>query len=207
MIEILGKRSSINVRKVLWVSEELNIHYHQEDWGSGFRDVNTDFFSGLNPNKMVPVLRDGDFVLWESNSIIRYLANRYGDGQLYPHDAVARARVDQWLDWQASDLNRSWSYAFMSLVRLSPEHKDSLLLNKSLNSWCEFMRVLEERLSETEAFITGAAFSLADIAIGLSVDRWFETPFERPHLEAVNSYYHRLKQRPAFAACCTVQAI
>ncbi|SAI71675.1 glutathione S-transferase [Bordetella ansorpii] len=199
MLRILGKTSSINVRKVLWACAELDLPFQQEDWGSGFRDLNTDAFKTLNPNAMVPVLVDADFVLWESNSILRYLANRYGDGGLYPSQAEARARVDQWLDWQASDLNRAWSYAFMSLVRGSAEHRDPALVQASLEGWTRFMTVLDGRLMETGAYVAGDHFSLADIAIGLSVHRWFGTPFEHPRLDAVREYYARLVQRPGLS--------
>src|ERR1700761_5627868 len=112
MLQILGKVSSINVRKVLWTCAELNLPFEQEDWGSGFRSPDTAEFLALNPNAMVPVIKDDGFVLWESNSIIRYLALRYGGTQLYPEHPQERARVDQWIDWQAAELNRAWSYAF-----------------------------------------------------------------------------------------------
>lgn len=202
MLKILGRQSSINVRKVLWACAELGLPFEREDWGSGFRDVNAAAFKSLNPNAMVPVLLDGDFVLWESNSILRYLANRQGGGSLYPQDARARARVDQWLDWQASDLNRAWSYAFMSLVRKSPDHSDPVQVRASLDGWAKFMGILEGRLQDTHAYVAGADFSLADIAVGLSVHRWFGTPIEHPHLGAVQAYYERIARRPAFVAQC-----
>lgn len=198
MLTILGKRSSINVRKVMWACDELGLAWQQEDWGSGFRDTHAPEFLALNPNAMVPVLRDGDFVLWESNSILRYLANRYDGNALYPQPAHARARVDQWLDWQASDLNRSWSYAFMALVRLSPSHADPAQIQASLDAWHGFMRILDARLEKTRAYVAGADFSLADIAIGLSVNRWFATPFTHPELPAVQDYFTRLGTRPGF---------
>jgi glutathione S-transferase len=202
MLTILGKSQSINVRKVLWACAELGLPFRQENWGSGFRDVNTDAFKALNPNAMVPVLLDDSFVLWESNSILRYLANRYGDGSLYPPEATSRARVDQWLDWQASDLNRAWSYAFMALVRGSPDHADPLQVQASLDAWVRFMTILDGRLQETCAYVAGADFSLADIAIGLSVHRWYGTPFARPQLAAVETYYRLITQRPAFILQC-----
>jgi len=203
MLRILGKRSSINVRKVLWACAELELPFTQEDWGSGFADTGTEAFKALNPNAMVPVLIDGDFVLWESNSILRYLANRSGDGRLYPLEARSRARVDQWLDWQASDLNRSWSYAFMALVRGSAAHGDAHQVHASLAAWSGFMRILEQQLEGTGAFVAGNDLSIADIAVGLSVHRWFGTPFEHPCLPAVEAYYQRLTKRPAFIAHCT----
>ena len=88
MLRILGKASSINVRKVLWTCAELDLPFEREEWGSGFQSTQSAEFLALNPNAMVPVIRDGDFTLWESNSIIRYLATRYGDGSLYPAEAM-----------------------------------------------------------------------------------------------------------------------
>jgi glutathione S-transferase len=200
MIEILGKTASINVRKVLWTCTELNLPFTREDWGSGFRSTQTPEFLALNPNALVPVIKDGDFVLWESNSIIRYLAGRYGGEPLYPADPLARARVDQWMDWQATDLNRSWSYAFLGLVRQSAAHQDAQEIERSIGQWTHHMRILDARLQETGAFVAGASFSLADIAVGLSVNRWLGTPFEKPELAAVNAYFERLSERPGAAA-------
>ncbi|MCD9030217.1 glutathione S-transferase [Luteimonas sp. Y-2-2-4F] len=198
MLEVLGKRSSINVRKVLWTCAELDLPFVQEDWGSGFRSTDSDAFRALNPNALVPVIRDGDFVLWESNSIVRYLANRYGGDALYPREARARARTDQWLDWQASDLNGAWRYAFMHHVRRSPAHRDPASAEASLRAWSALMAVLDARLADTGAFVAGPDFGLADVALGLSVNRWFETPVAHPPLPAVRAYYERLSERPAF---------
>ena len=156
----------------------------------------------MNPNALVPVIKDGDFVLWESNTIIRYLASRYGDAHLYPVDAFERARVDQWMDWQATDLNRSWSYAFLGLVRASPAHQAASEIALSIENWTRHMRILDARLQSTGAFVAGAQFSLADIPVGLSVNRWFGTPFEHPHLPSVSAYFERLAERPGFAVHC-----
>lgn len=198
MLRILGKASSINVRKVLWTCAELDLAHEREDWGSGFASTHSAEFVALNPNAMVPVICDDDFVLWESNSIIRYLANQYGGDHLYPQAARARARVDQWLDWQASDLNKSWSYAFLSLVRQSPAHQDPDALSAGCREWARHMGILERQLETTGGYACGAHFSLADIVLGLSVNRWFETPFDHPHLPAVSAYYQRLSERPGF---------
>ena len=182
MLKILGKASSINVRKVLWTCAELNLPFIREDWGAGFRPTSDPEFLALNPNGMVPVIEDGDFVLWESNSIIRYLAAQYGGDALYPANPKTRARVDQWIDWQATDLNRSWSYAFMALARHSPAHQDAASIDASRRAWAFYMGILDARLAATKAYVAGDAFTLADIAIGLSVNRWFATPFALPSL-------------------------
>ncbi|MFQ2818493.1 glutathione S-transferase family protein [Aeromonas caviae] len=172
--------------------------FELEEWGSGFRPTDTPAFLALNPNAMVPVIQDEDFTLWESNTIIRYLATRYGANALYPAEARARARVDQWIDWQASDLNTAWRYAFLSLVRRSPQHQDHQALHAACLQWSHCMEILERQLQTTGGYVAGPHFSLADIPIGLSVNRWLETPYDRPSLPAVDDYYQRLKERPGF---------
>ncbi|PIF52647.1 glutathione S-transferase [Pseudomonas sp. 29] len=198
MLRILGKASSINVRKVLWTCAELQIPFTREDWGSGFKSTNDAQFLALNPCAMVPVIQEGDFTLWESNTIIRYLVSRYDGSHLYPTDAQTRARIDQWIDWQASELNRSWSYAFLSLVRQSPEHQDSAALAVGIEQWSKNMAILDRQLEKTGAYVSGEQFSLADIPIGLSVNRWFETPLAHPDFGAVKAYYNRLNLRPGY---------
>lgn len=148
--------------------------------GAGFRSTQTPEFLALNPNGLVPVLVDGDFVLWESNAIIRYLANRYGGAHLYPVEPHARARVDQWLDWQTTALNRAWSYAFLALVRDAPDHGDTARIRASCESWARHMAILDAQLGTTGAFVTGADYTLADVALGLSINRWLRTPFDKP---------------------------
>ena len=198
MLQILGKASSINVRKVLWACTELGIAFEREDWGSGFRSTFSPQFLALNPNAMVPVIKDGDFVLWESNSILRYLANQYHGQHLYPAEPRVRARVDQWMDWQATDLNKSWTYPFLSLVRHSHDHQDPEALAAACRQWTTNLQILDRQLESTGAYVSGQDFSLADIAIGLSVNRWFETPLEHPDFAAVRAYYERLTEREGF---------
>ncbi|KPX35079.1 MULTISPECIES: glutathione S-transferase family protein [Pseudomonas syringae group] len=198
MLRILGKASSINVRKVLWACEELNISFSREEWGSGFKSTDTEEFLALNPNAMVPVIIDDGFVLWESNSILRYLAARYNGCHLYPFEPIARARIDQWIDWQSADLNPAWGYAFMSLVRRSADHQDVVATAASCANWVRYMQILDQQLEMTGAYVSGETFTLADIPVGLSVNRWFETPLDHPDLPAVNMYYERLSSRPGY---------
>ena len=200
MLKILGKSSSINVRKVLWTCAELNLSYEQEEWGSGFQSTETEAFKVLNPNALVPVLLDGDFVLWESNTICRYLASQYQHQQtaLLPESVRKRALVEQWMDWQSTELNNSWRYAFMHLVRKRPAYQDKAAAQSSIVVWNEKMQLLDTALAKTALYITGAEFTLADIVLGLSVNRWLMTPMERPELPAVAAYYKRLSLRPGF---------
>lgn len=198
MLRILGKASSINVRKVLWTCAELQLPYHREDWGSGFRATDAPEFLALNPNALVPVLVDGDFVLWESNAICSYLASQYPRDDLLPSAPRERSRVEQWMGWQATELNNAWRYVFMARVRNSPAHADAAALAAGEREWVRHMQILDAQLEKTGAYVAGTAFSLADIVLGLSVQRWFMTPLPRPELPAVAAYYELLSRRPGY---------
>ncbi|MFH7041362.1 glutathione S-transferase family protein [Paucibacter sp. JuS9] len=197
-MKILGKPTSINVRKVLWTCVELGLEPELEPWGSGYRDTNTPEFLALNPNAMVPVLKDGELVLWESNTICRYLAGHEQRQDLLPAEPAARARVEQWMDWQATELNNAWRYAFMSLVRQSPAHQDPAALQAGISGWHRHMGLLDAQLAKTGAFAAGDQFSLADVVLGLSAQRWLMAPMEHPELPAVASWLQRLNERPGF---------
>ncbi|HLO92774.1 MAG TPA: glutathione S-transferase [Burkholderiaceae bacterium] len=198
-LRLLGRASSINVRKVLWTLDETGLPHEHEPWGEGALSLQSPEFLALNPLGMVPVLVDGGAVLRESNTLCRYLAAKAGRTDLLPDEAVARARVEQWMDWQATELNNSWRYAFMGLVRKSPAHQDEALLAQGLQGWNAQMAVLEAQLQHTGAFAVGPRFSLADVVLGLSVERWLRTPqAQRPGYPAIEAYHARLCERPAF---------
>lgn len=198
VLTVLGKSSSINVRKVLWTCVEIGVPFQQEQWGSGFQSTDAPEFRALNPNAMVPVIKDDDFVLWESNTICRYLACRHGRDDLLPVAPQQRARVEQWMDWQAGELNNAWRYAFMALVRNSPLHTDRAALASSISNWNRHMGMLDAQLAKTGAYVVGADFTLADIVLGLSVNRWLMTPITRPDYPALSDYLERLGRREGF---------
>jgi glutathione S-transferase len=200
MLTILGKSSSINVRKVLWTCAEIGLPYQLEQYGSGFLPTATPEFLSLNPNGMVPVVIDDGRSLWESNTICRYLAGKHGRTDLLPTEAMARAQVEKWMDWQATELNNSWRYAFMALARHSPAHADAAAIAASMAEWNRLMTMLDVHLTTSGPYICGAALTLADIVLGLSVNRWRSVPMERPALPAVAAYFERLSERPGFLA-------
>lgn len=189
MLKVLGEATSINVRKVLWACEELGVAYVRRDSGPEL---------ALNPNGLVPVIVDGDFVLWESNTIIRYLANRQGAETLLSRDPRRRAEIEKWIDWQATEFNTAWRYAFSAIVRRNPDYDDPRQIEASKKEWTRMVGIVEAQLATTGAYIAGDRFTLADIPIGLSVNRWFMTAMERPAFPAVAAYYDRLSERPAF---------
>jgi glutathione S-transferase len=191
-LRVLGKKSSINVRKVLWTCAELDLD---------FVHVESDpELLARNPNAKIPVIRDGEFVLWESNAICRYLARKHPRAPLLPAEPEARALVEQWMDWQATELNSAWRYAFYALVRKSPAHSDPAQIASSLDSWNRHMRILDAHFQHGGQYITGEFFTLADVVVGLSTHRWLMSSIDRPHLDAVHGYYQRLSVRPAFRA-------
>lgn len=198
MLKILGKSSSINVRKVLWTCSELGLDYEQEQYGSGFESTKTPEFKAMNPNALVPVLIEDEFVLWESNTICRYLAARSERSDLLPTVLRERALVEKWMDWQATELNNAWRYAFMALVRKSEAHGNEAAVEASIAEWNRHMEMVEEQLTRTGAYMAGDTFTLADVVIGLSTNRWFMTPMEHPTLPAVVGYYQRLSERPGY---------
>jgi len=152
----------------------------------------------LNPNALVPVVREGDFVLWESNTICRWLAAEHARDDLLPSAPRERALVERWMDWQATELNSAWRYAFWALVRKSPQHRDAAEIRASQQQWHRMMSLLDAQLQLTDAYAVGRHFTLADVVLGLSTHRWLATPMERPALPHVAAYHARLSERPGF---------
>jgi glutathione S-transferase len=198
MLKILGRTSSLNVRKVLWACDELGLAYEREDWGTGFASPRSPEFLALNPNGLVPVLIDEQGALYESNTICRYLAARFGHGHLLPVEPRPRAGVEQWMDWQATTLNPTWGYAFLALGRPTPGYDDPEKIAASAEAWNKAMAILDQRLEQTGAHVAGHDFTLADVVLGVSVHRWVRTPIDHADLPAVRAYYARLKDRPEF---------
>lgn len=190
MLKIYGKSTSINVRKVLWTCAEIGLPYALEQQGDAHR--------ALNPNGLVPVIVDDGQALWESNSICRYLAGKHGRADLLPVEPMARAQVEKWMDWQATELNTSWRYAFMGLVRGSAAHSDAQAIAASAAEWNRLMTLLDAQLASTGAYVAGGQFTLADIVLGLSLNRWLSTPIEHPALPALQAWSNRLSTRPAY---------
>lgn len=197
MLRVLGRVTSINVRKVLWALDELALGYEREDWGLPLRDPKVPEFLALNPNGQVPVLVENSFVLWESNAILIYLAER--EGALMPEQLELRALALQWLGWQAAELNPPWGYAVNALLRKTPGYDDPAKVADSMSRWTSKMEILEAALAGANTGYIGAGFSIADIALGLSVHRWMSIPAGKKEFPAVADYYERLLSREAGA--------
>jgi len=197
-LRILGRRASINVRKVLWTLDEIDRDYQFEAWEDVLSPTRIVELHALNPNAQFPILVDTSGPLWESNTICRYIVGEAGREGLLPITPRGRANVECWMDWQATDLNDSWRYAFLALQRRRPGYTDTGSIAASIEAWNSKMAILDAQLEKTGAFAAGDSFTLADIVLGVSIHRWLATKIKRPDLPSVTAYYERLRARPHF---------
>ena len=199
-LKIWGRPNSVNVQKVLWCLRELDLAYERIDAGMQFGRNDEPDYLAMNPNGRVPTLVDGDYVLWESNSIMRYLCLAYGKGTpIYPEAPRQRAAVDRWLDWTLSTVQPVDRPVFWALVRTPPEQRDVAAIQKDADAEAVVWRIADHHLA-TRRFIEGDEFTIADIAIGAYARRWLGVEGiirpEQPHLER---WLKNLASRPGFA--------
>ena len=197
MLKIWGRTNSINVQKVLWCCGELNLKHERIDAGLQFGVNTTPEYKAMNPNALVPTINDDGFVLWESQAIVRYLARKHGLGSLCPSDPKACADADRWMDWNATTVWVNLRPIFWNLVRTPPEKRDMALVNDSRNKLAASMAIFDAHLAHRK-FVTGDAFTMGDIPVGTSVQRWFNLPIERENLQHLAAYYQRLRARAPF---------
>ena len=198
MLKIYGRANSINVRKVLWIADEIGIPYTREDWGRGFRPLDDPAFTVLNPMQAIPVIDDDGVMMRESHVIVRYLADKHKRVDLYPSEAQTRYEIDAWLDWAGSDLYWGTRLVFIGLVIKQGPMADPGAINAGAKDWVYRMKLLDTHLAARGPFMMGDSFTIADIPVALIVNRWFSIDFEKPALPAVARYYDKLSERPAF---------
>ena len=198
MLRILGRANSFNVRKVLWICDELGIPFEREDWGRGYTPTSDPSFLKINPVGLIPAVIDGDVVLRESNAIVRYLASKHGPDEIYPRDLVQRAHIEQWMDWANYETSISLRGAFLGGMLNEPPWNNPWFIEQGRIQITKEVGQLEEHLAGGGPYMCGDTFTLADIPIGLVVNRWFSLKFDRPHYAAVAAYYDRLGERPAY---------
>jgi len=196
---VWARAKSVNVQKVLWCLSELDIAYHRIDAGMAFGKNDEPDYLAMNPNGRVPTLVDGDFVLWESNSVMRYLVLAYGQGSpIYPQAAKARASVDRWLDWTLSTLQPVDRPVFWALVRTPVEKRDMVAIQKDADAEAVQWRIVDAQLA-TRRFIEGDDFTIADIALGAYARRWFGVEgIRKPQLAHLERWFAQFASRPGF---------
>lgn len=195
MLKIWGRTNSVNVKKALWCVEELSLPYERSDAGMQHGVVNTPEYRRMNPNGLVPTLDEDGFILWESHSIVRYLAAKHGKGVLWPMDERTRAVANQWMDW-AFSFQGAVRDAFWNLIRTPAEKRDAKAIEASVVKSGEMAKILDAALA-SQMYVAGA-FSMGDIPIGCEVQRWMRLPIERPKLPNLEGWFERLSARTAF---------
>ncbi|CNB41491.1 glutathione S-transferase [Yersinia intermedia] len=197
MLTVWGRNNSTNVKKVLWCLEELGISYQRIDVGGQYGKLNDPLYRSMNPNGLIPCLQDDDFILWESNTIVRYLAAQYGDGTLYLPDARLRASAEKWMDWATSSMAEPFKAVFIGLVRTPPEQQDKVKIAQGMTQLNTLMAIADQAL-EKQAYLSGDKFGIGDIPLGCLAYAWFNLSIERPPLPNVERWYQRVSQRAAF---------
>ena len=197
MIKIWGRTDSSNVQKVLWCCGELGVPFERLDWGGKFGGNQDPQYTAMNPNGLVPTIKDGDFVLWESNSIMRYLNAKYGNGKLLPASAEGMADANRWMDWQLSVFNPVIVPLFFATVRTAPEKRDPQAIQTALDKTVKAWQTVDEQLAK-HRFLGGDEFSLGDIPLGVWAYRWFNLPIERPKQANLERWYDSLKQHEPY---------
>jgi glutathione S-transferase len=188
MLKILGRATSTNVQKVLWFCDTEGIEYdHDNDIGGAFGRNDTPEYLAMNPNGRVPVVIDDGFVMWESCSILRYLA-RKTKSAFYPSGFAERQIVERWMDWELSLLAPRHVPVFIGMVRTKPEDRNQSAIDNAVVQWNAAMQILENQLADN-AYVAGEAFTLADIPIAPIAHRWFNLDIERIDAPNIKRWY------------------
>jgi glutathione S-transferase len=203
VITLLGRLTSANVQKVVWTLEELGLDYERIDVGGRHGGNDTPEYLAMNPNGLVPTLRDGDLTLWESHAIVRYLAASYGAGTLWTEDARERAMVDQWTDWTATTFQPPWIDVFWKVVRTPVERQDEEAIGKAIAATERCLDMMSARLAKAP-FLGGERLTYADIVAGVSLYRWTTMKIDRKSFASVEAWHARLGERPPFRKAVNV---
>jgi len=198
MLKVWGRATSINVQKVMWTLAELGLPHERIDIGGHFGKLDTPEFIRMNPNKRIPLLDDDGFLLWESNAIVRYLAETYGRGSLAPAGRLSFARADQWSDWAITTLYHDLILTcFVGMILKAKAERDAAGIAAAARRIGANLAILDAQL-EGKAFLLGDTFSFADVLVGTYMYRYFNLGIERPRLPNVQSWYQRLTARSAY---------
>ena len=197
MLKIWGRRTSINVQKVMWLIAELDLPHQHIPAGGNFHGLETAEFLAMNPHGRIPVIKDNETIVWESHAILRYLAASYGPS-FWSDDAKTRAKADEWMDWSQTSLQADFiTGVFWGFYRTPESKRDWKAIDASIKRCNKHFTILNNIL-ETQSFLAGNTITLADIPAGSLLYRYFQLEIERPQLTHVEAWYKRLQQRKAY---------
>lgn len=196
-LRVWGRRSAFNVQKVLWAVGELGLPHQHIAAGGSFGGLDDPAFLAMNPHGRIPVIDDDGLVVWESNSIVRYLAARHGATTLWPGDPGARSLADRWMDWALATLQRDFLDLFWGYYRTPDDARDWPFIRDRVERCATHFRLLDRHLADRD-YLAGDGFTMADVPAGTTLYRYFELQVERPSVPNVEAWYGRLAERPAF---------
>jgi glutathione S-transferase len=197
MLKIWGRNTSSNVRKVLWCCAELGIEYDREDIGGNFGKNDEQWYLDMNPNGLVPTVEDDGMILWESNSIVRYLCNKYSEGEAWPSDRQERAEAEKWMDWQLSVYAPKCGPIFRGIVHTPEAERDPVAIKAASDELIKVSAFLDKHL-EGRDFMMGDKLTMTDFALGIHVNRYYVLVEDKPAQPNLDAWYERLKARPTF---------
>jgi len=198
MLTIWGRKTSINVQKPLWAAAELGLAFDNPQVGGPHGKTDTPEYGAMNPNRLVPVIDDGGFIVWESSAVVRYLANAYGKGTLAPTDVKDLAVADQWTDWSMTTVYPELIPGlFAPLIRVPAKDRDPADLAAKAKRSGERFAMLDAHMAGRD-YITGSTFTFADVIVGSLLYRYYTMPIERPDLPNMKAWYDRLCQRKPY---------
>lgn len=197
MIMVWGRRNSANVQKVLWALLELDVPFTRENVGGSFGGNRDADFLRMNPMGLVPVIRDGDVTMFESNAIVRYLSARFRPGVLRPEDHRQLAQAEQWMDWQQNIFGSAVSVIFMNTVRSPPAKRDAAAVAEAEKRAIEALKIADDHLSRHDWF-AGPAFSFGDIVMGTFLWRYLGLDCRKAEMPHVQEWLEALEQREPF---------
>ena len=197
MLKIWGRRTSSNVQKVMWLLGELDLEHERIDVGGKFGGLDTPEYRRMNPHGRIPVLEDGDTIVWESHAVLRYLAATTGDPRFWPADAAARARSDQWIEWTQTQLQRSFMDVFWGFYRTPEADRDPAFVKDAIERTNNDFLLLDGQM-EGRSYLLGDDLTLADIPVATTLYRYYEMDISRPSLSNVEAWYARLQERQAY---------
>lgn len=201
MLTIWGRKTSSNVQALMWCVDELDLTYRRHDLGHRFGGLDAPEFAALNPNRTIPVLRDGDGpALWETGAILRYLAARYGSDEFWPRDPARRAEVDKWAEWAKLNVAMRFTVpVFWQTVRTPAATRDHDAIRAAVRTLEDNLSIADQQLAR-QNWLAGDRFTLADIQLGHVLYRYFDIGGERASLPHLRKYYDALSERPAYRA-------
>ncbi len=195
MLRLLGRSTSGNVQKVIFLLEELGVAYQREDYGRQFNNTQDAAYLKLNPNGKVPTLVDGEVVVWESNTILRYLCNKLGKAALYPVDPAPRTEIERWMDWLLASVNYHYVQVFKDSKK--PANERAASFEADAKELAAQLSTLDGALAG-KPWIAGGDFTIADIALGPVLHRCLDFPIALPALSNLKAWRAKLAERPAF---------